>query len=95
MLFTAAAAGAHTCSHHMGSISAESRYDGSLPAFIELVEDATVFANCKSWGTGAPSADRSVTEMACKDPDESEDQDSEASSFGSVVPERLSHKARR
>ena len=41
----------HPDYHKMGSISAESRHDGSLSTFIELVEDATVFANCKSWKT--------------------------------------------
>ena len=51
MLFTAKATGAHTRSHNMGNISTESRHDGSLLTFIELVEDAVVFANCKSWKT--------------------------------------------
>ena len=51
MLFTAKATSAHTRSRDMGSISKESRHDGRVPTFIELVEDATVFANCKSWKT--------------------------------------------
>ena len=48
MLFTEATR-AHTRSRDMGSISKESRHDGRVPTFIELVKDASVFANCKSW----------------------------------------------
>ena len=33
----------------MGGVSEEIRHDGPVPAFIELVEDTRVFANCKSW----------------------------------------------
>ena len=43
----------------------------------------------------ATAGEESVTEMACKDLEKYEDPDLDASSFGSVVSERLSHKARR
>ena len=43
----------------------------------------------------ATAGEESVTEMACEDLEKYEDPDLAASSFGSVVPERLSHKARR
>ena len=33
----------------MESASEEIRHDGFVPGFIELVEDARVFENCKSW----------------------------------------------
>ena len=33
----------------MESVSEEIRHDGLVPGFIELVEDARVFENCKSW----------------------------------------------
>ena len=47
--FTAKEAGARTCSRDLGSILEERGEDGQVLAFIELVEDARVFANCKSW----------------------------------------------
>ena len=52
-------------------------------------------ASATATASEATAGEESVKEMACKDLDKSEDQDSEASSFGSVVPERLSHKAKR
>ena len=48
-MFKAKAKGAHTRSRDMGGVSEEIRHDGPVPAFIELVEDTRVFANCKSW----------------------------------------------
>ena len=52
-------------------------------------------ASATATASEAAAIEESVTEMACKDLEKSEGQDSEASSFGSVVPERSSHKARR
>ena len=52
-------------------------------------------ASATATASEATAGEESVTEMACKDLEKSEDQDSEASSFGPVVPERLSHKARQ
>ena len=46
---TAKAKGTHTRSRDMESVSEEIQHDGLVPAFIELVEDARVFKNCKSW----------------------------------------------
>ena len=51
VLFTATAKGAHTHSCGTESVSDDIRHDGHVPTFIELVEDAAVFTNCKSWKT--------------------------------------------
>ena len=49
VLFIANAKGTHTRCRDMESVSEEIRHDGPVLAFIELVEDARVFENCKSW----------------------------------------------
>ena len=57
--------------------------------------DIQTNASATATASEATAGEEIVTEMACKDPVKSEDQGSEASSCGSVVPERLLHKARR
>ena len=67
------------------------------PSSEPSVQATAIQTNASATATAseATAGEEIVTEMTCKDPEKSEDQGSEASSFGSVVPERLLHKARR